>query len=439
MKASRIIVALGMVFFLWVRVLAQVPQMINYQGRVSVAGVPFQGTGQFKFALVKGGGTTTYWSNDGTSTAGAPPATEVSLTVTKGLYSVLLGDAASVPNMTVIPNAVFSNYDVWLRVWFNDGMHGSQRLIPDQRIAAVGYAMIAGGLAPGATIPASAVTGTIPASQVATAPPGMALIPAGTFSMGDNLDGLSDAPVTPTMVSAFYMDVNLVTFSQWQSVSSWAAGQGYADLPTGSGKGANHPVQMVNWYDCVKWCNARSEQAGKTPVYYADAGLTAVYRTGAGTVYVDWVVSGYRLPTEAEWEKAARGGRSNQRFPWGNSISEVQANYAPGSGQTYDLGGTQIYEDGTIPYTSPVGSFAPNGYGLYDMAGNVFEWCWDWYGTLYAGGTDPRGPASGPVRVFRGGSWFNYGPSCRLGARNNFSPGHRFNDVGFRSVLPPGQ
>ena len=125
---------------------AQVPQLINYQGRVAVGTVNFDGAGQFKFALVNTGGTTSFWSNDGTSTAGSQPANAVSLTVTKGLYQVLLGDT-TLANMTAIPNAVFSNSDVRLRVWFNDGTaHGWQQLTPDQRIAAVGYAMMAAGV-----------------------------------------------------------------------------------------------------------------------------------------------------------------------------------------------------------------------------------------------------------------------------------------------------
>jgi formylglycine-generating enzyme required for sulfatase activity len=217
---------------------------------------------------------------------------------------------------------------------------------------------------------------------------------------------------------------------------------GYGFVHAGSGKAANHPVQTVDWYDCVQWCNARSEQAGKTPVYYTDAGLTAVYRTGVVTVYANWTASGYRLPTEAEWEKAARGGLSGQRFPWGNVITENLANYygcISGCGFSYDLGPNgynSIGEiGGTSPATSPVGSFAANGYGLYDMAGNVFEWCWDWYGTPYAGGSDPHGPA-GPLsyRVKRGGYCFNSANLALCAFRGEDGPINANYYIGFRCV-----
>lgn len=128
---------------------AQVPQLISYQGRVSVGGVNFNGTGTFNFALVDPTGSTSYWSNDGTNLNGTQPASAVSLTVTNGLYSVLLGDTSKA-NMTAIPASVFANPSVWLRVWFNDGTHGAQLLAPDQRIASVGYAIVAGSVTNGA-------------------------------------------------------------------------------------------------------------------------------------------------------------------------------------------------------------------------------------------------------------------------------------------------
>jgi formylglycine-generating enzyme required for sulfatase activity len=274
--------------------------------------------------------------------------------------------------------------------------------------------------------------------------PGMALIPAGSFTMGDTLDGESDALPTVTYVSAFYMDANLVSYSQWQSVYGWATSHGYTFDYVGSGKASTHPVQSIDWYDCVKWCNARSEKEGKTPAYYTDSGFSVRYRTGQAAPYVNWS-AGYRLPTEAEWEKAARGGASGQRFPWGNTISESQANYHGYTGYSYDLGPNgynAIFATGGYPYTSPVGYFPANGYGLYDMAGNVWEWCWDWYGfgTPYAGGSDPRGPVSGSGdRVIRGGCWGADAIYCRAADRVTYPPTHSGSGFGFRSVLSPGQ
>jgi formylglycine-generating enzyme required for sulfatase activity len=270
-------------------------------------------------------------------------------------------------------------------------------------------------------------------------PAGMALIPAGSFTMGDTLDYAGDDIPTNIYVSAFYMDTKLVSYSQWQTVYAYATNHGYGFVNPGNGKAANHPVQTVDWYDAVKWCNARSQQAGRTPVYYTDAGLTAVYTNAEVTVYVNWTASGYRLPTEAEWEKAARSGLSGQRFPWGNNISESLANYHSTGNLNYDLGPGGYNAIGVIggsPLTSPVGSFAANGYGLYDMAGNVFEWCWDWHGTPYGQptATNPTGPATGGQRILRGGSWYKDASIVRCANRYVDLPNDAFFAVGFRCV-----
>jgi len=309
------------------------------------------------------------------------------------------------------------------------------------------------------------VTNSAPAGYFrllqSTNPPGMVLIPAGSFLIGNyivnnfyntatNDPNITDAIPTNVYVSAFYMDVNLVSFNQWAGVYSYATGNGYTFADAGSAKAGNNPVQTISWYDCVAWCNARSQQAGLTPCYYTDAGFTQVYTNAKGTnVYLNIVNNGYRLPTEAEWEKAARGGLTGNRFPWGNVITESQANYeaAPAS-YSYDLGPYSGYNtnfDSLPEYSSPVGSFAPNAYGLYDMAGTVLEWCWDRYaappyptGSAYLGGTNPTGPATGSFRVFRGGSWGYDAHIARCAYRNGSFPDYGGGSgSGFRCVRGP--
>jgi hypothetical protein len=148
-------------------VFGQVPQLINYQGRVAVGGTNFDGNGQFKFALVNGAGGVTFWSNDGTSVAGSQPTAQITLTVTRGLYAVLLGDVTIAGMTQIIPSSVFANPDVRLRVWFNDGVTGFQLLSPDQRIAAVGYALMSATVPDGAITAAKLADGAVTAAKLA--------------------------------------------------------------------------------------------------------------------------------------------------------------------------------------------------------------------------------------------------------------------------------
>jgi len=254
-----------------------------------------------------------------------------------------------------------------------------------------------------------AMLSTVPASKPNSLVDAV-YIPGGTFLMGS----LDDAYATPHNVnlSSFWMAKTEVTQELYESVMGTDPSYFTGD--------SSRPVEQVSWYDAVAFCNALSQKEGLSPVY-----------TITGTkVKADFGKNGWRLPTEAEWEYAARGGSQaashNVKFAGSASLDDVA-----------------WYKDNSEKETHPVGSKTPNELGLYDMNGNVWEWCWDWYGSypwvffnLFQGGTqtDPKGPVSGMYRVIRGGSWYDDGDSCTVSYRKSSTPDGGYNDIGFRVV-----
>ena len=286
-----------------------------------------------------------------------------------------------------------------------------------------------------AKIRVTASDGTTPAP-----PPGMAYIPAGTFQMGDNFNEGGGLPVHVVFVSGFFLDKFEVKNELFVNVATWASGHGYS-ISGGNSDGNGYPVWGMSWYEAIKWCNARSEKEGLTPVYYTDDAQTIVYRQASVDVtntQVKWSANGYRLPTEAEWEKAARGGSLGLRYPWGNTVNGSQANYG-GSGDPFASGSQTTpvgYYNGA---QTPVGVDMANGYGIYDMAGNVWEWCWDWYDVAYYGnvvaGNTPLGPTGGSYRVRRGGSALGGTSSLSCAQRDNTGPANTGIFYGINALL----
>jgi formylglycine-generating enzyme required for sulfatase activity len=197
----------------------------------------------------------------------------------------------------------------------------------------------------------------------------MKTVPAGTYRINADPDNAGHE----VALSTYLIDMYEVRMSYWEEVYEWATQNGYAFTnpglntdPSGVPQSGDHPVHSISWYDCVKWANARSEKDGFVPCYYTDENRTTVYRSGEINLtnfHVDWTASGYRLPTEAEWEVAARGGLVANKYSWGNSPFPSKANYV----------------DTRIGKSAAVGTFDPNGYGIHDIGGNLYEWTWDWY------------------------------------------------------------
>ena len=254
----------------------------------------------------------------------------------------------------------------------------------------------------------------------------MVHINGGTFTMGspeDEYERDEDEIQHQVTVNSFYMSKYEVTQKEYQEVM--------LNNPSYF-KGDNLPVESLTWFDAIEYCIKRSQKEELTPVYtITDRSPTYGYPIWYAKVTVNWINNGYRLPTEAEWEYACRAGTTTP-FNTGNNITTNQANY-----------------DGNHPYnntvkgisrkkTTPVGTFTANMWGLYDMHGNVLEWCWDWYTESYndAGGSNnPIGGGPGERRVVRGGAWDFDGKYLRSSRRGiGCPPGGGESNIGLRLV-----
>ena len=278
----------------------------------------------------------------------------------------------------------------------------------------------AAGNVSGQSSPACATTASSgPSGQTYTNSLGMTfnLIPAGTFTMGSPSSELGrgddETQHQVTLTQSYYMQTTEVTQGQWRSVMG-------SNPSYFSSCGDDCPVETVSWDDIQTF-------------------ITAMNQRGEGT---------YRLPTEAEWEYAARAG-STTALANGN-ISVTDCSYDPNlDAMGWYCGNSDVTYAGCYNCSSwggptcagphPVGGKQPNDWGLYDMHGNVYEWCQDWYGSYPTGAvTNPSGPSSGSARVLRGGSWGNGARICRS-ANRYYYPGHRDYGIGFRLVVLPGQ
>jgi len=271
---------------------------------------------------------------------------------------------------------------------------------------------------------AAAVVTPAPTQPSSSTPANMVYVEGGSFNMGSNDGDGDEKPVHKVTVSSFYIGKYEVTQKEWREVMG--SSPSYF-------KGDDKPVEQVSWYDVIEYCNQRSLKEGLTSCYTIDKSRkdpnnTNEYDDLKWSVSVNWQANGYRLPTEAEWEYAARGGIKSKGFKYSGSddISSVawyyDNSYAKGDKHS-DYG------------THKAGTKAANELGIHDMSGNVWEWCWDWYDSGYyakSQSSDPIGAGSGSSRVLRGGSWDDNDYFCRMSFRDVKSPGHSHYYIGFR-------
>ena len=261
----------------------------------------------------------------------------------------------------------------------------------------------------------------------------MVYVPAGSFELCRNLGtggGSDSTPVSTVTLSGFYIGKYPVTQEQYQAVMG-SNPSSFSSNPAAGEVQVRRPVERVNWYDAIVFCNRLSIMEGLSPAYRINGSTNpndwGTVPTNSNTTWdaVEIVSgsTGYRLPTEAQWEYAAKGG-----------------NGSPGS-YTYsgsdDPDEVAWYSGNSNSMTHEVGLKQPNGLGLYDMSGNVWEWCWDWYDS-YTGEDkeDPMGASSGSYRVVRGGDWYSSAEDVRSANRNSYNPNDRSNSLGFRLLRP---
>lgn len=305
----------------------------------------------------------------------------------------------------------------WWSVGESDETSGSGRILEDEKAD-----LINGLTTKGSGLSVRCIQdGAQPPEPVVTRE-GMKLVPAGTFVMGSpatEANRLGSETQHSVNVSAFWMDSTLVTQGQYQALMGVNPSY-YVRC------GTSCPVEEVTWFDAVLYCNARSKRDGLDTVY-TYASMTGAYGDGVSAlegIEFDLSRSGYRLPTEAQWERAARGGTTTAYY-WGDSAGTDTVNE-----HAWYLGNS-------IAITRPVATKPANPFGLYDMAGNASEWINDWYGTYATTEqNDPEGPSSGYSRVVRGGSWITPASYLRSARRNSSGPSVRIKDNGFRAVRP---
>ena len=266
----------------------------------------------------------------------------------------------------------------------------------------------------------------------------MKFIKGSTFDMGDTFGDVrgNEKLVHSVTVSDFYMSACCVTFEEFDAFCEATK----REKPSDNGWGrVNRPVINVNWYDAIEYCNWLSEQHGFMPVYrinktQKDSCNNNPYDDLKWIVTPNWGANGYRLPTEAEWEFAAREGGKMVRFGTGqNILRPTEANFDARATHKNPYSEVGEYRGKTVP----VNSFCPNALGLYNMSGNVWEWCWDWYDSDYYQNSprkNPKGPASDTHRVLRGGDWYLDARHCQVSIRGHNAPAIRSSYYSFRVV-----